>query len=240
MDEVIRIEHLDFSYHDGHRVLQDINLDIKYGESIALIGPNGAGKSTLLLHLNGILRSNGSVKIFGQTINDRNLWEVRRRVGLVFHDPDDQLFCPTVFDDVAFGPLNMGYPEAKVKQAVSRALAAVGMTGLERRPPHHLSVGEKKRVALAAVLAMEPALLVFDEPTSSLDPRSKWSFIELLKKLSATKVIATHDLQLVSALCHRVLVLDEGRIVADGPVAVVLSDQQLLEAHGLAPAPIKA
>lgn len=232
--EVIRIDNLSFRYPDGKRALSGISLTVRRGETVALIGPNGAGKSTLLLHLNGILRQNGAVKIFGSPISDDNLREVRRRVGLVFQDPDDQLFSPTVFDDVAFGPLNMGCSEAEVRESVDRALGWVGMTGHEARSPHHLSGGEKKRIALATVLSMEPEVLVIDEPTSNLDPRSRQTLTELLRRLPVTKIIATHDLRLVRALCQRVVVLDEGRIVADGPVERILADTALLVAHGLA------
>ncbi len=234
MNEVIRIDNLAYSYPDGHQALSNITVTVHQGETIALIGPNGAGKSTLLLHLNGILRTDGLVKVFGKPITEDNLREVRRRVGLVFQNPDDQLFSPTVFDDVAFGPLNLGYSESEVRAAVARALQWVGMVGYEVRSPHHLSVGEKKRIAIATVLSMNPEVLVIDEPTSSLDPRGKWSLIELLKKLPVTKIIATHDLPLVAALCQRVLILDKGEIVADAPADRILSDAALLQKHGLA------
>jgi cobalt/nickel transport system ATP-binding protein len=234
LNEVIRIDNLAYSYPDGHQALSNITVTVHQGETIALIGPNGAGKSTLLLHLNGILRTDGLVKVFGKPITEDNLREVRRRVGLVFQNPDDQLFSPTVFDDVAFGPLNLGYSESEVRAAVARALQCVGMTGYEVRSPHHLSVGEKKRIAIATVLSMNPEVLVIDEPTSSLDPRGKWSLIELLKKLPVTKIIATHDLPLVAALCQRVLILDKGEIVADAPADRILSDAALLQKHGLA------
>ncbi len=234
MDEIVRIDNLSFSYPDGQQALTDVSLTIRRGETVALIGPNGAGKSTLLLHLNGILRSDGVVKVFGRLVDDKNLKWVRSKVGLVFQNPDDQLFSPTVFDDVAFGPINMGYSEAEVRQSVTTALDWVGMTGYEQRSPHHLSVGEKKRIAIATVLSMAPEILVIDEPTSNLDPGSKWSLIELLNKLPATKVIATHDLELVGALCRRAVVFDGGRIVADDSADHILSDISLLAAHSLA------
>lgn len=236
MEEIIRIDNLSFSYPDGQQALTDINLSIYQGESVALIGPNGAGKSTLLLHLNGILRSNGVVKVFGKSVDDKNLRWVRSKVGLVFQNPDDQLFSPTLFEDVAFGPTNMGYSEAEVGESVTKALNWVEMAGYEQRSPHHLSVGEKKRTAIATVLSMTPEILVIDEPTSNLDPRSKWSLIGLLKRLPMTKIVASHDLELVQALCQRVIVLDHGQVVADGTTNHILADKPLLAAHGLAPA----
>ena len=235
MEEVIRIENLSFSYPDRRQALESIYLTVSRGETIALIGPNGAGKSTLLLHLNGIFHSNGAVQVLGKTLNENNLRWVRARVGLVFQNPDDQLFCPSVFDDVAFGPINMGYSEPQVRETVKKALESVGMAGFEQRSPHHLSLCERKRIAIATVLSMNPEILEFDEPTSNLDPRGKWSLIRLLQKLLATKVIATHDLELVRALCSRTIILDHGRIVADGLTNQILADIQLLRASGLAP-----
>lgn len=236
MEEIITVKNLSFSYPDGQQALADVNLTIYQGSSIALIGPNGAGKSTLVLHFNGILRSNGTVKILGKPLNDKNLRWARSKVGLVFQEPDDQLFSPTVFDDVAFGPINMGCSDAEVHQAVKRALDLVGMSGYEKRSPHHLSVGEKKRVAIATVLSMSPEILIIDEPSSNLDPRGKWSLIGVLKHLPGTKVIVSHDLELVKALCHRVVIIDQGRVVADGATDNILADKQLLATHGLAPA----
>ncbi|MFH0768010.1 MAG: ABC transporter ATP-binding protein [Chloroflexota bacterium] len=236
MEEVIKIDNLSFSYPDGQSALINVCLTVHRGETMALIGPNGAGKSTLLLHLNGILRSNGAVKMFGREVDDKNLKWVRSKVGLLFQNPDDQLFSPTVFDDVAFGPINMGYSEAEVRQSVARALDWVGMTGYEQRSPHHLSVGEKKRVSIATVLSMTPEILAIDEPTSNLDPRSKWSLISLLKKLPMTKIITTHDLEVVKALCQRTIILDHGQVIADGTTVNILANVSLLRAHGLAPA----
>ena len=235
MEEVVRIEKLSFSYPDGQQALSDVDLSIYRGETVALIGPNGAGKSTLLLHLNGILRSNGRVQAFSRPIDDKNLREVRSKIGLVFQNPDDQLFSATVFEDVAFGPINLGCSETEVRQSVARALDWVGMTGYEQRSPHHLSLGEKKRIAIATVLSMNPEILVIDEPTSNLDPRGKWLLTELLKKLSITTIIASHDLQLVKALCQRVVVFDKGRVVADDTTSHILTDMSLLGSHGLAP-----
>ena len=235
MEEIVKIDNLSFCYPDGQQALTDINLTIYRGETVALIGPNGAGKSTLLLHLNGILHSDGVVKILGRPVDDKNMRWVRSQVGLVFQNPDDQLFSPTVFEDVAFGPINMGYSEAEVRQSVTRALDWVGMGGYEQRSPHHLSVGEKKRIAIATVLSMMPEILVIDEPTSNLDPRSKWSLIGLLHRLPMTKIIASHDLELVQALCQRVIVFNHGEVIADGTTSRILADKPLLVAHGLAP-----
>jgi cobalt/nickel transport system ATP-binding protein len=235
MVKVIEIKNLSFAYPDGHQGLRSVGLVVRDGENVAVIGPNGAGKSTLLLHLNGILRGNSKVKICGLTLEEKNLKEIRKKVGLIFQDPEDQLFSLNVFDDVAFGPINMGYAESEVKQHVAQALEWVGMRGYEQRSPHHLSVGEKKRIAIATVLSLKPEILVIDEPTSNLDPRSKWSLIKLLKQLPMTKVIATHDLELVRALCRRTLVMDEGKVVADGDTEAILSDTALLHEHGLAP-----
>lgn len=235
MEEVIRIDNLSFGYPDGQQALAEVSLTICRGETVALIGPNGAGKSTLLLHLNGILRSNGAVKVFGKPVSDKNLRWVRSKVGMVFQNPDDQLFSPTVFEDVAFGPINMGCNESEVRKSVTRALEWVGMTGYETRSPHHLSVGEKKRISIATALSMAPDILVIDEPTSSLDPGSKWSLISLLKGLPMTKIIASHDLALVEALCPRTIIIDSGHIIADGPTARILADKPLLAAHKLAP-----
>ena len=235
MEEIIRIDNLSFCYPDAQQALTDISLTIYQGETVALIGPNGAGKSTLLLHLNGILRSNGVVKVLGRPVDDKNLKWLRSKVGLIFQNPDDQLFSSTVFDDVAFGPINMGYSEAEVWQCVAKALDWVGMTGYEQRSPHHLSVGEKKRISIATVLSMAPEILVIDEPTSNLDPGSKWSLISLLKRLPVTKIVASHDLELVRALCQRTIILDQGQVIADGTTDHILADKPLLAAHGLAP-----
>lgn len=234
MEEIIAIRNLSFGYPDGQTALSGVNLTIYRGESVALVGPNGAGKSTLILHFNGVLRSNGSIRLLGKPINDKNLRWVRSRVGLVFQNPDDQLFSPTVFDDVAFGPVNMGYGDEEVHQAVKQALGMVGMAGFERRSPHHLSIGEKKRIAIATVLSMSPEILVIDEPSSNLDPRGKWDLIGVLDSLPVTKVIVSHDLELVAALCQRVVILDKGQVVADGLTKDILADKKLLAEHGLA------
>jgi cobalt transport protein ATP-binding subunit len=232
---MIEIEGLSFSYPDGRRALSDVSLRIEAGERVALVGPNGAGKSTLLLHLNGILRPTaGHIHVGGLPLTDRTVGQVRAMVGLVFQNPDDQLFSPRVFEDVAFGPLHMGLPEAEVRARVERALAAVGMSSYADRMSYHLSLGEKKRIALATVLSMNPRVLALDEPSSGLDPRARRSLIRLLGGLDGqTLLIASHDMRLVRELCPRMVILDGGAIVADGPTEALIQDTALLERHGL-------
>lgn len=235
MHHRIEVEHLSFAYPDGHRALCDVSLTIAPGEKVALVGPNGAGKSTLLLHLNGILRpATGWVRVSSLAVQDKNnLGRVRAAVGLVFQDPDDQLFSPTVFDDVAFGPLYQGLPEAEVRTRVNAALAAVYMQDYAGRVSHHLSMGEKKRIAIATVLAMQPEILALDEPTAGLDPRARRGLINLLRELPQTMLVSTHDIRMVAELLPRTVVMDGGEIVADGRTAAILADAALLEAHGL-------
>lgn len=233
MHHTIDVKDLHFSYPDGQSALRGVNMFISPGEKVALVGPNGAGKSTLLLHLNGILRGQGEVLVCGRQVTADNLGEVRAAVGLVFQDPDDQLFSPTVFDDVAFGPLYMGMTSEAVEEKVDYALGAVGMRGSERRVPHHLSGGEKKRVAIATVLAMDPEVLVLDEPTAGLDPRTRRGLIRLMQELPQTMLVSTHDMALVAEGFKRTIVIDDGRVVADGATAEIMADHQFLEAHGL-------
>jgi len=232
--DVVKIKELHFAYPDGHVALRGINLNICDGEKVALVGPNGAGKSTLMLHLNGILNSGpGDLSVGGMPLTDKNLPVIRALVGLVFQNPDDQLFSPTVFDDVAFGPLHMGLPEEEVYRRVEAALAAVEMDGFGDRLSHHLSVGQKKRIAIATVLAMKPQILILDEPSAGLDPRARRALINLLRELPITMLVSTHDLRMVQELFPRMVVMDEGEIVADGRTEELLADEVFLEAHGL-------
>jgi cobalt/nickel transport system ATP-binding protein len=233
MHHSIEIKNLTFSYPDGTPALRDVTINISPGEKVALVGPNGAGKSTLILHLNGILSGQGSVRVCGLDVVKENLGRVRSCVGLVFQSPEDQLFSPTVFDDVAFGPLYQGLSPVEVQKNVDQALEAVHMIAYKKRISHHLSMGEKKRIAIATVLSMHPEVLVLDEPTGGLDPRSRRSLINLLKELSLTMLASTHDMSLVNEIFPRMIILDEGRVVADGPTQILMDDLALLETHGL-------
>ena len=230
---MIEIEHLRYSYEDGRAALDAINLKASTGEKVALVGPNGAGKTTLLLHLNGILHGSGIVRIDGKEISIKNLPKIRGLVGLVFQAPDDQLFSNNVYDDVAYGLIYQSCPKEMIQKKVAAALEMVGMPRCERRSPYHLSLGEKKRVALATVLVMQPQVLALDEPTAGLDPRGRRGIINLLKELEQTLVIASHDLAMVEELCPRMIVMDGGRIVYDGPTHTAMADHELLLAHGL-------
>ena len=211
--KAIEIKNLNYAYPDGSQALSDINLDIFAGESVGIIGANGAGKTTLLLHLNGILRGKGNIRVLDLEMEDKNLAQIRSQVGLVFQDPENQLFMPTVFDDVSFGPINMMLPKAQVEVSVNQALKEVGMTDSIERPSHHLSFGEKKRVSIATVLSMKPQILVLDEPTSNLDPKGRRDIIKLLQDIDKTKIIASHDLQMISKICSRYIFLNKGRII---------------------------
>jgi cobalt/nickel transport system ATP-binding protein len=231
--DALAISELHFAYPDGRVALRGLSLRIAPGEKVALVGPNGAGKSTLMLHCNGILQGRGALHVAGIPVVPQRLGEVRAAVGLVFQDPDDQLFSPTVFEDVAFGPLHMGLPEAEVRRRVAQALAAVSMGDFAERVSHHLSTGEKKRIAIATVLSMNPQLLVLDEPSAGLDPRARRGLIELLGELDITMLVSTHDMAMVRELFPRTVIMDAGQIVADGPTEALLADDALLEAHGL-------
>ncbi|WP_148570752.1 energy-coupling factor ABC transporter ATP-binding protein [Nocardioides caldifontis] len=234
MTPVLDVRGLAHVYPDGHQALYGVDLHVHRGERVALLGPNGAGKTTLVLHLNGILTASaGSVAVSGLPVTKANLQEVRRRVGVVFQDPDDQLFMPTVRDDVAFGPRNLGVKGEALDRRVHEALEKVGMAEHVDRPPHHLSFGQRRRVAVATVLAMEPEVLVLDEPSSNLDPASRRELAEILRSLDVTVLMVTHDLPYALELCPRSVVLSDGVVVADGATRDVLSDDALMRSHRL-------
>jgi cobalt/nickel transport system ATP-binding protein len=231
---VLEVRGLAFAYPDGHQALYGVDLHVHRGERVALLGPNGAGKTTLVLHLNGILGGGaGSVAVSGLPVTKQNVAEVRRRVGVVFQDPDDQLFMGSVHDDVAFGPANLGLRGEVLERRVRDALDLVGMADYADRPPHHLSFGQRRRVAVATVLAMEPEILVLDEPSSNLDPASRRELAEILTSLDVTVLMVTHDLPYAYELCPRSVVLSDGVIVADGSTYDVLTDETLMAAHRL-------
>jgi len=231
---VLSLRGLSYRYPDGTAALKDVSLDLREGERLALMGPNGAGKSTLLLHLNALLDGEGKLEVDGISLSKTTVGAIRQKVGLVFQNPDDQLFCPTVFEDVGFGPRNMGLSDTEVEHRVSGSLKAVGLDGFERRNPAHLSNGEKKRAAIATVHAMRPLVFALDEPTGNLDARGRRGVLELLLGLGGAQIIVTHDLELVRALCSRVLVMEGGRFVAEGPVPDILADPVKLKVWGLA------
>jgi cobalt/nickel transport system ATP-binding protein len=234
LHHTIEVENLTYTYPGGYQALTDVTFSVGPDERVALVGPNGAGKSTLMLHLNGIHRpTSGRVTVGGLPVTDENIGQIRAWVGLIFQNPDDQLFNPRVFDDVAFGPLHMALPADEVRRSVDAALEAVGMQGYADHISHHLSLGQKKRIAIATVLSMEPKILVLDEPTAGLDPRARRSLINLLDGMERTMLAATHDMRLVADLFTRVIILDDSRIVANGPTGDILGDETLLTAHGL-------
>ncbi|MCX5658102.1 MAG: ABC transporter ATP-binding protein [Planctomycetota bacterium] len=237
MAPAIELRELSFHYPDGSEALSRVSLSISPGECVALVGPNGAGKSTILLHLNGLLPdgapSKGAVLIAGRVVDKASLPAIRKSVGLLFQDADDQIFCASVAEDVGFGPRQFGEPESRIEEIVRASLARVGLGGFERRSPQRLSAGEKRRVCLAGVLACDPAVLALDEPTSTLDPRGRRELINLLARIPATRVIATHDLEMVLDLCPRTILLDQGQVVADGPSEEILDNEALMLAHGL-------
>lgn len=226
---IVEVKDLKFTYPDSTEALRGLSLRITHGESVAIVGANGAGKSTLLSHLIGMLfPTEGAINIGGYPVTKKTLSVVRRSVGMVFQNPDDQLFMPTVYDDVAFGPLNIGLPPEVVDECVTAALATVGATHLKDRPPYRLSGGQKRSVAIAAVLAMKPDILVMDEPSAGLDPLARRQLINLLASFKHTKIIATHDLDLVLDLCERTLIMHDGMVLADGPTEEIFRDDALL------------
>ena len=238
----VEVCNLSYRYSDGNEALRSVSFSIGKGQRVGLIGPNGAGKSTLLLHLNGLLPEHApkksqsqtpAVHVFGTPVAEPHLRDVRASVGLLFQDPDDQLFCPTVWEDVAFGPQQLGLAGQELSAGVARALEQVGLAGFDERQPHHLSQGEKRRACLAGVLACDARVLALDEPTNGLDPRGKRELKELLKNLPVAQIIATHDLELVAEICQHVIVLDRGEIVAQGQTLNILNDEPLMLAHGL-------
>jgi cobalt/nickel transport system ATP-binding protein len=230
----LTVEALAFAYPDGRQALFGIDLTVDRGERVALLGPNGAGKTTLVLHLNGVLGGGtGAIHVAGMRVAKENLREIRRRVGIVFQDPDDQLFMPSVRDDVAFGPANLGLRGEQLRERVDGALAAVGMEDVADRPPHHLSFGQRRRVAVATVLAMQPEILVLDEPSSNLDPSARRELADILLKLDLTTLVVTHDLPYALELCPRALIMNDGVVVADGPTAELLADEDLMRTNRL-------
>jgi cobalt/nickel transport system ATP-binding protein len=230
----VELASVTYRYPDGHRALDGVSLTIARGERVAILGPNGSGKTTLVLHLNGILTpSDGTVTVDGLAVAGDDLPEIRRRVGVVFQDPDDQLFMPTVGQDVAFGPANHGATGAELDERVADALELVGMREAADRPPHHLSLGQRRRVALATVLSMDPSVLVFDEPSANLDPFARRELADIVVALARTTIVVTHDLLYAAELCPRSVILDEGRVVADGPTLELLEDAEHLARHRL-------
>jgi cobalt/nickel transport system ATP-binding protein len=230
----LEVRGLAFAYPDGVQALYGVNLTVSRGEHVALLGPNGAGKTTLALHLNGVLEAGaGSVHVGGLELNKGNLKEIRKRVAIVFQDSDDQLFMPRVREDVAFGPANLGVAGAELEARIHDALAAVGMTEHAHRPPHHLSYGQRRRVAVATVLAMQPEILVMDEPSSNLDPAAKRELADILQSLDLTMLMVTHDMPYALELCERAVVMNQGTITADGPTPEILADEALMRTNRL-------
>jgi len=231
---IIDFKDVHFAYPDGTKALNGISFRITHGESVGIVGANGAGKSTLISHMNGyLLPATGTITIGDMQLNKATIKQARKTVGVVFQNPDDQLFMPTVFDDVAFGPLNLGMTKERATERVNEALTTVGCLHLKDKPPHHLSMGQKRAVTIAAVIAMQPDILVMDEPAASLDPKSRRQLINLLKEFKHTKVIASHDLDLILDVCGRCLVISDGKVAADGAAGELLTNEKLLEENNL-------
>jgi len=239
----LAVEVADYSYRYPHSSegLDAVTLRVEHGEKVALIGPNGAGKSTLLLAINMFVRGEGVIRIDGMDATARNARRIRESLGCVLQDPDEQLFMPTVFEDVAFGPMNLGLARDEVERRTRDALATVGLAGMENRAPYHLSAGQKRAAAIATVLSMRPKIITMDEPDTSLDPRSRRNLLSLLKSLPQTLLVATCNMDFALALCERAVLIDHGKVVADGPAGDVMSRADLMEAHGLeVPAALRA
>lgn len=233
--EPIEVNGLTYAYPDGRAAINDVSLSLRAGESLGIIGPNGAGKTTLFLLIAGLLSpQHGSIRVLGKSYESGNGRDIRRHIGFVFQETEDQLFSPTVYDDVAFGPVNFGFAREEVAESVGYALDVVGLAGFDDRVPHHLASGERRRVALATVLSYHPDLLILDEPTSDLDPRGRRELVERLTDTSQARLVASHDLEFILLTCERVLVIDDGRIVESGPTVDILTNADLLETHGLA------
>lgn len=233
MPKAVEIENFSYDYPDGTKALADINLSIAHGEKVAIIGPNGAGKSTLLLAMSVFLKGAGKIVIDGIEASAKNAKKVRRLLGLVMQTPDEQLFMPTLFDDVAFGPMNMGLGADEVKRQTAEALKTVGLEGMEAKPPHHLSGGQKRSAAIATILSMNPKIITMDEPEASLDPRTRNNLTALLRSLPQTLIVATCNMNFAAGLCERAVLIDEGRIIADGDAGRIMSDTHLMQTHGL-------
>ncbi len=234
MSKYLKINNLSYSYPDGHEALIDISFSVEKGESIAILGPNGAGKTTLILHLNGILGNlSGEIEVAGLEYTNENIAKIRETVGVVFQDPDDQLFMPTVIEDVMFGPKNFGYSNEEAEKNALEALKMVGMDNFQDRPPHHLSFGQKRKVAIATVLASKPRLLVLDEPASNLDPASRKDLIEILKNLNISIILVTHDLPMALEICERSLILNEGEIKEDSQTKIILQNEKTMKENRL-------
>ncbi len=229
----LELKNVSYQYPDGHQALKEISFKVAPGERVGIIGPNGAGKTTLLLAICGLIEFKGEIKIFGELLTSSNSHYLRRKLGLLFQDPNDQLFMPRIYEDVAFGPKHLGWSEEEIQRKVKATLKKLGLEGFESRSGHHLSFGEKKRCALATVLVMEPEILLFDEPTSNLDPRARREFINILKQILGTQIIISHDLEMILRLTSRVITLDKGEKICEGETQEILSNPQLMESHGL-------